>query len=82
MLTTPSRKITRPLRNNVSTATLTLAALALAASCTITGCKENKPPAPEAANIPQQPVPAPAPILKKHLYSDTADPKSSASPSR
>ena len=73
MVTTISRKITLPLRNNVRTSTLTLAALALAASCTITGCKENKPPAPEAANIPQQPVPAP--ILKKHLYSDTADPK-------
>jgi thiol:disulfide interchange protein len=73
MSSTLTQNTARPRRNNRRTTAL--AALALAASWSIIGCKESKPPAPEAATVPQPTQPAPAPILKKHLYSDTADPK-------
>jgi thiol:disulfide interchange protein len=48
--------------------------LLLAASWSIAGCKSN-PPAPAApvSQTPAQPA-APAPIAKRHIYSETADP--------
>jgi thiol:disulfide interchange protein len=45
--------------------------LALAASGTILGCKNNQPAPPAATRQPVTPVPA----VKKHLYSAEADPK-------
>lgn len=42
----------------------------MTAAGSLIGCKENTPAAEEASVTS-----APAPILKKHLYSDTADPK-------
>jgi thiol:disulfide interchange protein len=57
--------------------TLALAGLALATTCLLSGCKENKPVATETASVSQQPVQpsATVPFVKKHLYSETADPK-------
>ena len=63
--------------NMFSKSRIPLAILAIAASISIVGCKESQPtPQASIATVPQAPaVPAPAPIEKKHLYSDTADPK-------
>ncbi len=42
----------------------------ITATGSLIGCKENKPASEDSATAS-----APAPILKKHLYSETADPK-------
>jgi len=53
------------------------AALILSASIATLGCKSSQPtPAPApVAEAPQPAAPSKVPIVKKHLYSDTADPK-------
>jgi thiol:disulfide interchange protein len=73
----PSMPIERNSRRLIHSSTLASAVLALAVTSLLSGCKENKPDPPETASVPQQPVaPSPIPFVKKHLYSETANPKS------